>query len=58
VALASSPTNGRRHRVRVLDEIEGDIDRLIFKLKAVGGMDQIEGELRRVRRRLVRSHGE
>jgi hypothetical protein len=57
VALAS-PTNGRRHRGRVLDEIEGDIDRLIFKLKAVGGMDQIEDELRRVRRRLVRSHGE
>jgi hypothetical protein len=58
VALASSPTDGRRHRGRVLDEIEGDIDRLIFKLKGVGGMESIEGELRRVRRRLVRSHGE
>jgi hypothetical protein len=57
VAVAS-PTDGRRHRGRVLDEIEGEIDRLIFKLKDVGGMESIEDELRRVRRRLVRSHGE
>jgi hypothetical protein len=43
--------SGGRHKV--LAEIEGDIDRLIFKLMAVGGLDEIEDELRKARRRLV-----
>jgi hypothetical protein len=38
-------------------EIERDIDRLIFKLMNVGGMEDIEGELRKVRRLLYRSLG-
>ena len=38
-----------------LAEIEGDIDRLIFKLMDVGGMEEIEGGLRKVRRLLYRS---
>jgi hypothetical protein len=43
-------------RDRLLAEAEGDIDRLIFKLMVVDGMERIEDELRRVRRQLVRSH--
>jgi hypothetical protein len=39
-------------RDKALDEIEGDLDRLIFKLIALGGMEQIEDELRKVRRLL------
>ena len=39
-----------------MGEIEGDIDRLIFKLIAVGGMETIEDELRKVRRLLYRSY--
>jgi hypothetical protein len=39
-----------------LAEIEGDIDRLIFKLIALGGMETIEEELRKVRRLLYRSY--
>jgi hypothetical protein len=46
---------GSASRERVLDEIEGDIDRLIFKLIALGGMEEIEDELRKVRRLLYRS---
>ena len=38
-----------------LAEIEGDIDRLIFKLMDVGGMEEIEDELRKARRLLYRS---
>jgi hypothetical protein len=43
-------------RDKALDEIEGDIDRLIFKLMGVGGMEEIEHELRKVRRLLYRSY--
>ena len=39
-----------------LAEIEGDIDRLIFKLIALGGMEEIEDELRKVRRLLYHSY--
>ena len=42
-------------RERALDEIERDIDRLIFKLIALGGMEEVEDELRTVRRLLYRS---
>jgi hypothetical protein len=45
-------------RDRVLDEIEGDIDRLIFKMIALGGMEAIEDELRKVRRRLILGQGQ
>jgi hypothetical protein len=40
-------------RERVLAEIEADIDRVIFRLMAVGGLGDVEDELRAVRRRLV-----
>ncbi len=43
-------------RDAALADIEGDIDRLIFKLIALGGMETIEDELRKVRRLLYRSY--
>lgn len=53
------PTEVRRPRPGgrdgALAEIEGDIDRLIFKMIALGGMEEIEEELRKVRRRLILS---
>ena len=48
------PQSGNRDRV--FAEIEGDIDRLIFKLMSVGGMETIEEGLRKVRRLLYRSY--
>ena len=47
--------NGRTGRGRVLAEVEGDIDRLIFRLMGAGGMEEIEDGLRKVRRLLYRS---
>jgi hypothetical protein len=46
------PADRRTNRGRVIEEVEGDIDRLIFKLMGAGGMEQIEDALRVVRRRL------
>jgi hypothetical protein len=40
----------------ILTEIEADIDRLIFRLMMVGGLEEIEEDLRSVRRRVTRSH--
>jgi hypothetical protein len=39
-------------------EIEAEIDRLIFKMIALGGIEEVEDELRTVRRRLILSQGE
>jgi hypothetical protein len=55
LAETPKPVNGRTGRGRVLAEVEGDIDRLIFRLMRVGGMEEIEDELRNVRRLLYRS---
>jgi hypothetical protein len=55
VIETQKPVNGRTGRGRVLAEVEGDIDHLIFKMMRVGGMEEIEGELRKVRRLLYRS---
>jgi hypothetical protein len=44
-------------RPGVLAEIEADIDRLIFRLIAVGGLEAIEEEPRKVRRRLILGQG-
>jgi hypothetical protein len=43
-------------RDRALEEVERDIDRLIFKLMGVGGLVEIEDGLRRIRRQVVRRH--
>jgi hypothetical protein len=56
VAGKPRPLDGRTSRGRSLAEVEADIDRLIFKLIALGGMEQIEDELRKVRRLLYRSY--
>jgi hypothetical protein len=55
VAETPKPVDGRTGRGRLLVEVEGDIDRLLFKLMRVGGMETIEDELRKVRRLLYRS---
>ena len=43
-------------RERMLTDVEGDIDRIIFKLMVIGGLERIEDELRSVRRTVTRSH--
>jgi hypothetical protein len=58
VAEAPKPLDRRTNRGRVVEEIEGDIDRLIFKMIALGGLEEIEDELRKVRRRLILGQGE
>jgi hypothetical protein len=50
------PLDRRTNRGRIIDGVEGDIDRLIFKLIALGGMETIEEELRKVRRLLYRRY--
>jgi hypothetical protein len=40
----------------VLDDLEGEIDGLIFKLMGVGGMSDVEEALRQARRLIVRNH--
>lgn len=49
-ARAAAGTDDRR-----LVELEGDIDRLIFRLIAVGGLSEVEDALRQARRLLIRS---
>jgi hypothetical protein len=56
VAGTPKSLDGRTNRGRIMADIEGDIDRVIFKLMAVGGMETIEDELRTVRRLLYRSY--
>ena len=55
----ATPATGRKPRSgdrdQALAEIEGDIDRLIFKLMVVGGLEDIEDQLRKARRLLYRS---
>src|SRR5262249_50992708 len=57
VAGTPKPLDRRTNRGRIIEEVESDIDRLIFKLIAVGGMDTIEAELRKVLCRLIWSQG-
>ncbi len=45
-------------RAKVLAEIEGELDTLIYKLMGLGGLSKAEDDLRRARRVLCRSHGE
>ena len=56
----AEPADVRRPRSggrgAALAEIEGDIDRLMFKMIALGGMEEIEDELRKVRHALYRSY--
>ena len=49
--LVGNPEAGHP-RTLALTELEGDIDRLIFKVMGVGDLTQIEDSLRQVRRLL------
>jgi len=49
-----TPRSGGRDGA--LAEIEADLDRIIFRLMALGGMEEIEDELRNVRRLLYRRY--
>lgn len=56
-----SKTKGRSAnstRTHVLTSLEGEIDDLIFEVKGVGGLHELEEALRKARRILVRSHAE
>jgi hypothetical protein len=57
-AETPKPLDKRTNRGRVVAELEGDIDRVIFKLMSVGGLEEIEDGLRNVRRRLILSQGQ
>jgi hypothetical protein len=50
----SAPTGSKG---RLLDELEAEVDDLIFKLKGLGGMTEVEEALRKARRLIVRFHG-
>ena len=43
---------------QVLDEVEGGIDDLIFRLKEVGGVPDVEAVLRQARRMIAHKHGQ
>jgi hypothetical protein len=47
---------GPESKNRRLDEIEGEIDDLMYKLKGLGDMADVEAALRWARRALVRKH--
>ena len=47
-----SPEAGRATDPCALDELEAEIDRLIFKVMGVGDLSQIEDSLRQTRRLL------
>jgi hypothetical protein len=49
------PLDGRMNPGRIIAELEKDIDRLIFRLMSVGGMEEVEDELRKARRLLYQS---
>jgi hypothetical protein len=52
---ASAKKPRRSDRDRSLAEVEGEIDHLIFKLLAIGGVEKAEAALRSARRAVVRS---
>ena len=56
VTVVHAELTSRRSTARTLVELEADLDRLIFQLMGVGGMEEVERLLRQARRVLVRSH--
>lgn len=54
VKVAAAATNGqhRINRSTVLDDVESDIDRVLFKVMSLGDLGEIEDSLRQVRRSL------
>lgn len=53
-ARTSAVEPARQPEGRVLEELEVDVDRLIFRVMAVGGLPAVEETLRRARRLLIR----
>lgn len=51
-AINGQPRGRKSNRSLALTELEGDIDRLIFKVMGVGDLTEIEDSLRRARRLL------
>lgn len=51
-----SPRVGSSSRAHILEELEGDVDRLLFKVMGVGGLSEVEDALRKARRLLVLGH--
>ena len=47
---AGQPRGGKSARTVALNELEADIDRLIFKVMGIGDLTQIEDSLRQARR--------
>jgi hypothetical protein len=52
-ASASDSANGGGDRGRVIEELEGDLDRLLFRVMNLGGLTEVEELLRRSRRILI-----
>jgi hypothetical protein len=50
---ASASANGGGDRGRVIEELEGDLDRLLFRVMNLGGLTEVEELLRRSRRILI-----
>ena len=51
-SVSGQPRGRKSNRALALDELEADIDRLIFKVMGVGDLTEIEESLRRARRLL------
>jgi hypothetical protein len=54
-AVADTKRGRRTNREQLLHQIEGDLDRMIFALMKVGGLEDVEAVLRRARRTVVLS---
>src|SRR5205823_3028260 len=50
---ASAAATGAEDRGQAIEELEGDVDRLLFRVMNVGGLDAVEDLLRRSRRLLI-----
>jgi hypothetical protein len=46
----------RKFDADVLDDLEAQMDRLIYRIMQIDGLDEVQQHLRRARRLLVRSH--
>jgi hypothetical protein len=55
VAGKGQPRGRRSNRSLALDELEAEIDRLIFKVMGIGDLTEIEESLRQARRGLYRT---
>ncbi|HEX8204176.1 MAG TPA: hypothetical protein VF590_27105 [Isosphaeraceae bacterium] len=52
-AASSASANSGGDRGRLIEELEGDLDRLLFRVMSLGGLTEVEDLLRRSRRLLI-----